>query len=68
MTEIESTADPVRLSYLQALLAGVGIASYVFDANSPWPGVIERRLCVADTDAELARHTIRTAPDDPHRP
>jgi hypothetical protein len=64
MVEIEATADPVRLSYLQAVLADVGIESFVFDANSPWPGVIQKRLLVAEQDAELARQTIRHAEPD----
>jgi hypothetical protein len=66
MTEIEATADMVRLSYLRALLAGAGVECFVFDANSPWPGAVAQRLLVADADAELARHTIRTA-ESPER-
>lgn len=61
MTEIEATGDIVRLSYLSAVLAGAGIECFIFDANSPWPGAVVQRLLVADADAELARHTIRTA-------
>ena len=61
MTEIEATTDLVRLSFLQAVLAGAGISCFVFDANSPWPGAIDRRLLVADDDAELARRAIREA-------
>ena len=61
MTEIEATGDVVRLSYLRAVLAGAGIECFVFDANSPWPGAVVQRLLVADADAELARHTIRSA-------
>lgn len=59
MVEIETTSDPVRLSYLQALLTDAGVAWFVFDANSPWPGAMHKRLLVADADAELARQAIR---------
>lgn len=61
MVEIETTPDVVRLSYLQAVLADAGIRSFVFDANTPWPGAMEKRLLVGEEDAELARHTIRAA-------
>jgi Putative prokaryotic signal transducing protein len=61
MVEIESTPDPVRLSYLQAVLADAGLESFVFDANSPWPGAMQKRLLVAEDDAELARQAISTA-------
>ena len=61
MVEIESTPDPVRLSYLQTVLADAGIQSFVFDANNPWPGAIRKRLLVAEPDVELARHVIANA-------
>lgn len=61
MTEIEATTDLVRLSYLQAVLAAAGVDCFLFDANSPWPGAIDKRLLVADEDAELARRAIREA-------
>jgi hypothetical protein len=61
MIKIAATADPVRLSYLQAILADAGIPSFVFDANTPWPGAMRKRLVVADSDAELARLVIHHA-------
>ena len=61
MVEIEATPDPVRLSYLQAVLAGAGVESFVFDANSPWPGAMRMRLFVAERDVELARRAIAAA-------
>jgi hypothetical protein len=61
MVEIEATADAVRLSYLQAVLADVGVQAFVFDADTPWPGVMRKRLLVAERDVELARRAIAAA-------
>lgn len=61
MTEIEATSDPVRLSWLQAILLDAGIVAFVFDAHSPWPGAFARRLLVAEDDVELARRIIAAA-------
>jgi hypothetical protein len=56
MRELVRTADLVRLSFLQALLAEAGIESLVLDANTGalFPSGIVPRLMVADND-DLAR-------------
>ena len=62
MVELEKTSDRVRLSFLQVLLADAGIESFIFDDQSPWPGVLPHRLMVADEAADQARRIIAEAP------
>ena len=57
-----ATNDPVRLSFILALLAEAGIEAVVLDA---WTssvegsiGAIPRRVVVTDEDAEAARHLL----------
>ncbi len=66
MVEVAKTGDPVRLGYLQAVLADAGIESTMFDtaAGSLWPGAIPRRLMVDDRDAWRARQAISAAEAD----
>jgi hypothetical protein len=57
--------DPVRLSFLTALLADAGIAAIVLDAHTSAVegsiGAIPRRLMVAAEDERQARQVLREA-------
>jgi len=57
--ELIRSNDPVRLSWLQALLAASGIKVVVFDTHTSVLegsiGAIPRRLMVADADHQAAR-------------
>ena len=59
--------DPVRLSFLTALLADAGIAATVLDAHTSAVegsiGAIPRRLVVAAEDEARARHVLEQAGD-----
>jgi hypothetical protein len=59
MRELLRTNDPVRLSFLRALLKDSGIDSLVFDHHTSVIegsiGAIPRRLMVADRDYRRAR-------------
>jgi hypothetical protein len=61
MRELLRTANPVRLSYLQALLDDAGIDHVVLDANtgSLFPLGIVPRLMVAEEDLGAARRLLR---------
>jgi hypothetical protein len=65
MQELERTNDPVRLSWLQATLAAVGIEVVVLDAYTSIVegsiGAIPRRLMVRDEDEARARAVIKEA-------
>jgi hypothetical protein len=63
MVEIEATSDPVRLSFLKAVLDGAGVQSFVFEPNvgALWPGALPARLMVAEPDQAAARRAIETA-------
>jgi Putative prokaryotic signal transducing protein len=58
MKELIRTNDPVRLSWLQALLAGAGIESVVLDTHTSIIegsiGAIPRRLMVGEDDHRRA--------------
>ena len=58
MKELIRTNDPVRLSWLQALLAGAGIDSIVLDTHTSIIegsiGAIPRRLMVSADDHRRA--------------
>jgi Putative prokaryotic signal transducing protein len=58
MKELIRTNDPVRLSWLQALLAGAGIDSVILDTNTSIIegsiGAIQRRLMVTAEDYRRA--------------
>ena len=58
MKELVRTNDPVRLSWLQALLAGAGIDSIVLDTHTSIVegsiGAIQRRLMVLEEDHRRA--------------
>ncbi len=59
MKELVRTNDPVRLSWLQALLRDSGIECVVLDAHTSAVegsiGAIPRRVMVADPDLVRAR-------------
>ncbi len=65
MRVIAISNDPVRLSFLSALLADAGIASLLLDQHASVMegsiGAIQRRLAVADADAAQARRVLADA-------
>lgn len=65
MVELMRTNDPVRLSWVQALLAAEGIETLVLDAFTSVVegsiGVLPRRLMVAEEDLADARAILREA-------
>jgi Putative prokaryotic signal transducing protein len=65
MKELLRTNNPVRLSWLQALLNDSGIDSLVLDHHTSLVegsiGAIPRRLMVADRDFARARALLTTA-------
>ncbi|MBM3483684.1 MAG: DUF2007 domain-containing protein [Alphaproteobacteria bacterium] len=65
MIELLRLNDPVRLSYLIAMLRDGGVEPVVLDTHmSVLEGsliAIPRRLMVADDDAEQARRILREA-------
>ena len=65
MRELLRTRDPVRLSFLLALLADAGIEAVVLDAHvsaieAGLPG-FPRRLAVSEDDFSLARRVLTEA-------
>lgn len=65
MQELVRTNDTVRLSWLQALLASVGIEAVVLDAYTSIMegsiGAIPRRLMVSNEDEGRARAVMKEA-------
>ena len=65
MRVLATSNDPVRLSFLMALLADAGIGSVVLDAHTAAVegsiGAIPRRLMVADEDEGRARRVLLEA-------
>lgn len=65
MRNILQTNDPVRLSFLAAVLRDAGIACMVLDAYASAVegsiGAIPRRLVVAEEDADRALAVLREA-------
>lgn len=65
MKELVRTNDTVRLSWLQALLASVGIEAVVLDHHTSILegsiGAIQRRLMVDDADHGRARTLLAEA-------
>lgn len=63
MRAVVSSNDPVRLSFLQALLNDAGIGCVLLDAHTSIMegsiGVIQRRLMVASDDYDRARRLLR---------
>ena len=65
MRVLATSNDPVRLSFLKALLTDAGIAAIVLDSHASAVegsiGAIPRRLVVADTDEWRARQVLKEA-------
>lgn len=65
MRELVNSNDPVRLSFLIALLADAGITAVLLDAHTSAIegsiGAIPRRLMVAAADERRAREVLREA-------
>ena len=63
MIEVARTGDPVRLSFLKAVLAEAGVTFVVFDAaaSAAWPGAFPARLMVDPKAAWLARSALAAA-------
>ncbi len=65
MKELLRTNDPVRLSFLEALLRDSGIDSLVLDHHTSLVegsiGAIPRRLMVAERDYRRARSVLAAA-------
>ena len=65
MRELLRTNDPVRLSFLEALLRDAGIESLVLDHHTSLVegsiGAIPRRLMVSDKDLGRARSILAAA-------
>lgn len=68
MRVIATTTDPVRLSFLQVLLADAGIDTLVLDAHisaiEGGIGAFPRRLAVATEDERRARAVLAEAGED----
>lgn len=63
MVELLKTSDPVRISFLRAVLADAGIESFVADqgAASLWGSTIPARLMVLEADLDHARRLVAAA-------
>ena len=65
MRVVATTTDPVRLSFLRALLNDAGIDSIVLDAHisamEGGIGAFPRRLAVVTEDEQRARAVLREA-------
>ena len=60
MKELLRSADPVRMSFLEALLAEAGIEALVLDRNmnATWGDAFPPRLMVGDADYAQARRLL----------
>jgi hypothetical protein len=62
---VATSNDPVRLSFLTALLADAGIPAFILDAHASAVegsiGAIPRRLVVASDDEARARRVLAEA-------
>lgn len=65
MVELLRSNDPVRLSWVAALLADAHIDTVVFDTHTSILegsiGALPRRLMVLNDDLSRARHVLETA-------
>ena len=60
MIEILKSGDPVRLNFLRTVLEEAELHPFVMSASA-YPGVLDSRLLVPDSEVELARHIIAEA-------
>ena len=58
MIAILETADPVRLSFLKAMLEEAEFHPFVLGGASPYPGAFASRLMLPESEVELARRFI----------
>ena len=69
MEVVAASPDPVRMSFLSALLRDAGIACTVLDAHisavEGGIGAFPRRLAVAREDAAAARRVLRDSGETP---
>ena len=69
MRVVAESTDPVRVSFLLALLRDAGIACIVLDAHisalEGGIGAFPRRLVVAEEDLAQARRVLREAGEAP---
>ena len=65
MRVLATSNDPVRLSFLAALLADAGVAAFVLDSHASAVegsiGAIPRRLAVKQEDEARARRVLAEA-------
>ncbi|MEZ5830855.1 MAG: DUF2007 domain-containing protein [Dongiaceae bacterium] len=65
MKEVARSTDPVRLSFLTALLADGGITAVLFDTHASIVqgslGVLPQRLMVVDDDYDAAVTILKSA-------
>ena len=65
MRILATSNDPVRLSFLTALLADAGVAAFLLDAHTSAMegsiGAIPRRLAVREEDEARARRVLAEA-------
>ncbi|HEY0437124.1 MAG TPA: DUF2007 domain-containing protein [Phenylobacterium sp.] len=60
MIEILKSSDPVRLSFLRTVLEEAELHPFVMSASA-YPGVLDSRLLVPDSEVELARRIVAEA-------
>jgi hypothetical protein len=74
LKEIARSTDPVRLSFLTALLADGGVTAILFDTHASIVqgslGVLPQRLMVADDEYEAAVAILKAAEEwhEPEQP
>ena len=65
MKEIARSTDPVRLSFLTALLSDGGVTAFLFDTHASIVqgsiGVLPQRLMVADVEYDEAVGILKSA-------
>jgi hypothetical protein len=63
MVELLKSANPVRLSYLAAVLADAGVETFIADAGaaSLWGAAIPARLMVDEAELAHARWLVAQA-------
>ena len=63
MMTLLQTTDALKVTAVDALLRGAGIASETFDtaAGSLWRAIIPIRIMVAEADHDRARRVLRQA-------